>query len=135
MEFAEPILLLYFVLCLQLTALLFGTVALLVIRFALKDMQLTKNILYTVGAVALLWFLWPIAQFTYGAVLMCRERPGLVFPTASDLIRSMLGFSARLLTFGIPCGFIVAFLVVVPATLVARRLRHPPAGTPNAPSA
>ena len=136
MEFAEPILLLYLVLCLQITAPLFGTVALILIRFALKDRQLTRNILYTVAAVGLAWLLSPIAQLTYGAVFICRECPGLVFPTVSELIRFMLGSSARLLLlFGIPCGFVVAFLVVVPATLVARRLRHPPTGTPNAPSA
>ena len=133
MEFGEPLLLLYLILCLQVTAPLFGTVALIVIRFAMKDRQLTRNILYTVAAVGLVWFLWPIAQLIYGAVFICRECPGLVFPTASELILFMLGSSARLLLlFGIPCGFVAAFLVVVPATLVARRLRLPPTGTPNA---
>ncbi len=135
MEFGETIPLFFLTLCLLISAPLVGIIALLVIRFAFKDKQLTKNILYTILAVSLLWFVWPIGQLVYAAILICRECPGASLPSAWQLIGGTLSFSVGTLIFGIPCGFVMAFLFILPATLAVRFFRQRKGGEGKAPSA
>jgi len=135
LEFGETIPLLFIFLCALIATPILGTIALFIIRFAFKDRQLTKNIVITILAISILGFIYPFGQLAYAATLTCRACPGSNLRITWDVVVATFKFSAGTLIFGIPCGYLVAFLLIIPATLAIRFVRRNQGADTNQPSA
>ncbi len=124
MEFGELVPLFFLFLCLLVATTLGGTIALVVIRFRVKDRRLAKNIVLAVAAVCAVWFLQPFLQLLYMAFMICRKCPESGFRVTWEVVRSTLEFSARSLICGLPFAYAVAFAIVTPITLAWRSRRN-----------
>jgi hypothetical protein len=133
MEFGETIPLFFIGLCLISTTAIGGTIALVAIYFFFKDKQLAKNIFFTVVAVCAVWFLYPLGQLIYGVILICHYCPESSFQFTWEIVLSTLRLSARSLIFGLPCGYIMAFALVVPIILSIRAIRRKQVNIPPRP--
>lgn len=101
-----------------------GTVALIVIRFSINDRQLAKNIFLSVVIISLLWFLYPFIDLLIGTILSCTTCPESTFKLTQEVIFSSFVYAVRSLIPGVACGFVFAFFIVVPITLLFRQLRR-----------
>lgn len=124
MEFGNTIPLFFITICLLFLIVLSGTILLLVIIFGIKDRKLTKNVLLTMAAVCGVWSLLPLVGLVYEAIAVCWSCPEETFHITWDIFLSALGYSARTLFISIPCGYVIAFGLVLPVTLVLRAFRH-----------
>jgi len=124
MEFGNTIPLFFITICLLFLIVLGGTVLLLVILFGIKDRKLTRNVLLTLVAVCGAWFLFPLVGLAYGAIAACWYCPEENFHITRDIFLSTLGYSVRTLLISIPCGYVIAFGLVLPVTLLARAFRR-----------
>jgi hypothetical protein len=120
MDFGTTIPLFFISLCLLFVTWILGTGLVITLIFRVKDRQLTRNVLLTVIAVSTIWFLFPLAQAAYALIRICRDCPDISSFVTFEVLLSTLSFSARTLFFGIPCGYIIAFGLVVPVTLAVR---------------
>ncbi len=124
MEFGALIPLWYMSMCCMFSTPLVGIGLLIFIRFSRKDVRLAKYILATVVLVCLLWFIFPFGQLIYSYIRICQVCPESTFKLTRELLISTLGYAARLaLIPGSASGFIVAYLVVLPTTLIVRKRR------------
>jgi hypothetical protein len=120
MEFGNTIPLFFITICLLFLIVLGGTVLLLVIIFGNKDRKLTRNVLLTLAAVCGAWFLLPLVGLVYGAIAVCWYCPEENFHITWDIFLSTLGYSVRTLFISIPCGYVIAFGLVLPVTFLIR---------------
>ncbi len=123
MEFGTAIPLFYLTLCCVLATPIVGLFGTIFIRFSLEDIQLARNIILTVLAVCLLWFLFPFIQVLVAAFMICRTCPDDVFRLTSEMLAATLRFATGLLIPGLATGVLLAFIVVLPVTLLVRRFR------------
>lgn len=120
MEFGNTIPLFFITICLLFLIVIGGTVLLIFILFKVKESSLTRNILLTMVAVCGTWFLFPFVGFVYGAIAVCWYCPEENFHLTWDIFLSTLGYSVRTLFISIPCGYIIAFGLVLPVTFLIR---------------
>ncbi len=80
MEFGALIPLFYMTLCCLVVTPITGLAALLAIRFALRDTALARNIIITVAAVCLLWFIAPLIQLLVVAIIISQNLPRKLIP-------------------------------------------------------
>jgi len=123
LEFGNAIPLFFLTLCCAVTTPIIGVVALVYIRFSLKDTQLAKAILLSVLIVSLLWFAYPIVQLLVATTLIPSDCPGTEFRITPDILGMTLRYASGLLIPGVVSGFLLAFVVVTPITLLVRHLR------------
>ena len=124
MEFGNTIPLFFITLCLLFLIVIGGTVLFLVILFGIKDRELTRNILLTMAAVCSVWFFLPLIGLIYGTIAVCWYCPEENLHITWDIFLSTLGYSVRTLFISIPCGYIMAFGLVLPVTFLVRAFRH-----------
>lgn len=120
MEFGNTIPLFFITICLLFLIVISGTVLLLVILFKIKDRRLTRNILLTMAVVCGTWFLFPLVGLVYGAIAVCWYCPEENFYLTWDIFLSTLGYSVRTLFISVPCGYVIAFGLVLPVTFLIR---------------
>ena len=124
MEFGALIPLWYMTMCCFVVTPLAGLAALAFIRFSLRDIALSKYILATVFLVCLIWFLFPFGQLLYAAIQICRHCPDSTFLPTREILASTFTYAAGLVLIpGTASGFILAFLIVVPTTILVRKSR------------
>ena len=124
MEFGATIPLFFMGLCFCILTPLIGSALLLFIRFSSRDIVLARNIFITVLIVCLLWFVFPMGQLIYAAIAICRECPDSDFRLTGEIFLSTVSYAFRLaLMPGTASGFLFAFFVVAPATMIVRRSR------------
>ena len=124
MEFGALIPLFYMTLCCLIVAPFAGIAALAFIRFSLRDITLAKYILATVLFICLIWFLFPFGQLLFAAIQICRECPESTFLSTKEILTGTFKYAVYLaLLPGTTSGFILAFLIVAPTTILIRKIR------------
>ena len=115
----------YMMVCFIIIIIL-GFAILMFIRDKLMDKQLAKNILVTITSMAALPLLYRSLVFMYGLIYALIYYPERMFSTSlRSFLEQMLEAIAEAFILMIPVlaiGFLVAFLVVVPVTLISRRI-------------
>src|SRR5215207_8634296 len=115
----------YLMVCFVIIIIL-GFAILMFIRDKVRDKQLAKNILVTITSMAALPMLYRSLVFMYGLIYALIYYPERMFSTSwQSFLEQMLEAIAEALVLMIPVlaiGFLVAFLIVVPLTLISRRI-------------
>ena len=124
MEFGNTIPLFFITICLLFLIVIGGTVLFFVIIFRIRDRKLTRNILLTMAAVCGIWFLLPLVGLVYGTIAVCWYCPESNFHITWNIFLSTLGYSMRTLFISIPCGYVIAFGLVLPVTYLGRAFRR-----------
>ncbi len=125
--------LLYILVFCTLAATPAGLVALL--RLRRRDPALARAMLRTVLAVMAVWFLYPLFQLIYAALVDCRFCPGSGYIFTFEVFLYTLFLGARSLAPGLIGGFLAADALTLPAVLLVRRLGREGKRTPPAPEA
>jgi hypothetical protein len=127
MEFPELIVGSLLAVCCTLGGFIAGLAGLLVVRFSYKDKLLARNILLTVLIACLVAFAIPLLELAWGLVGICRYCPQLASTITPALLKGMLletlQLSAGSLVPGSAVGFLIAYAVVSPITVLVRRRR------------
>ncbi len=134
MEFGDTIPLYFITLCCIITTPLIGFSALAFIRFSLKDKALARNILMTNVIVACI----PVLYMIYGFIRLIFLIPGCcskglnlininlqeILSTTSEIISTTLPFLLWMIFLSLTVSFLIAFIIVLPATLIFRKLKN-----------
>jgi hypothetical protein len=126
MEFGETIPLFFITVCCIGVIPIFGFALLVIIRFSLKDRQLARNIFFSVLGVAVIAYLYPIWQMILSLPLLLHvscgcDTPIVITPAmVGEMFLSSVQQGVFLVYPGMALGFIFAFAIVLPITLVVR---------------
>jgi len=128
MEFGALIPLFYMTLCCTTVTPFVGTALLAYIWFRVKDKQLVKNILFTLLGVELFVFMFPILEAVWFLISIPKTQFNncpCPFSLADIpmLLAAIFQSGIRLLFPGITLGYLVAFFIVVPITLIVRSVK------------
>jgi hypothetical protein len=128
MEFGDTIPLFFITVCCLGVIPVIGFTLLAVIRFNLKDKQLSKNILITIICTGILSILFPIFEMlwpltTFNQNCGCK----IPFELPPEIVRSQFVYALKgavlFIYPGIAVGFILAFALTLPITLGVRFFR------------
>jgi hypothetical protein len=126
MEFGETIPLFLLSLCYFGLTPVIGFSGLALIRFSLKDRYLARNIFITIISVAVL----PILYMGFGIIQevlfiprCCAQNFGFVAPALSEILSFSIPYTIWFVYLSFTVGFIIAFTLVVPITLLIRHRR------------
>jgi hypothetical protein len=136
MEFGTAIPLAIMTVCCIGIIPIIGSILLAIVRFSFKDKQLTKNILFTVIGVGLASFIFPILQLAWVFIIVpqnCDCETSLVITPEiiTEMFLLLVQYGTVLIFPGIALGFIFAFCVTLPITLVVRYLARRRPHAPN----
>ena len=98
-----------------------GIIGLIFIRYSQKDKILSRNILITVLIIIVTYFFYPFIQLIVFSLLPCQPCLDSSFELTSDIVVEMLRASVGYMIFGSAVGFLIAYLIVTPITLISRR--------------
>jgi hypothetical protein len=124
MEFGTLIPLYFLTMCCFIATPIAGFSSLAFIRYSLKDKGLAKNILLTIGVVALLAFLYPLVGLIRGLILLPLCCPEIAALLEAQAVREMTSISVKYALFliipSLTVGFLIALFFTVPITFLAR---------------
>lgn len=127
MEFGTLIPLFFLQMCCFIVTPIAGFSSLAFIRYSLKDRGLAKNILITVGVVALFAFLYPILGLIRGLILIPLCCPDSAALLDAEAVREMTSISVKyaifLITPSLTAGFFIALFFTVPITFLTRYIK------------
>jgi len=128
MEFGNTIPLTILAMCCLFTVPFAGTVITIFIWFSLKDRLLARNIIVTVLTFGFLAFVFPWLQLIWYIPLIfqmpcCKSVVEFTPRMLLEMVSLLLRYGIGLIIPGVWLGFLVAFFIVLPFTLVIRHIK------------